>query len=114
MLGAFLKSKAFQELVRTTVAEYLRSGEGQELLAEPAPGAGPPLRRDGFPSVAHLLKKGRFVRCSSRAIAVCVDKAQRNKQVLSVEIPYGFLRRIWQNKISCGGPPLHGPFCPKW
>ena len=34
MLGAFLKSKAFQELVRTTVAEYLRSGEGQELLAK--------------------------------------------------------------------------------
>lgn len=34
VVGAFLKSKAFQDMVRSTVADFLRSSEGQELLAK--------------------------------------------------------------------------------
>lgn len=34
MLAAFLKSKSFQDMVRATVTEVLRSPEGQELLAK--------------------------------------------------------------------------------
>lgn len=34
IFDSFLKSKAFQEMVRTTVAEVLRSPEGQDLIAK--------------------------------------------------------------------------------
>lgn len=34
IFDSFLKSKAFQEMVRTTVVEVLRSPEGQELIAK--------------------------------------------------------------------------------
>ena len=34
IFDSFLKSKAFQDMVRTTVAEVLRSPEGQELIAK--------------------------------------------------------------------------------
>jgi hypothetical protein len=34
MVGAFLKSKSFQAMVRSTVLEVLRSPEGQELLSK--------------------------------------------------------------------------------
>lgn len=34
MVGAFLKSRAFQDMVRSTVADFLRSSEGQELLSK--------------------------------------------------------------------------------
>lgn len=34
MVSAFLKSRSFQELLRTTVLEVLRSPEGQELIAK--------------------------------------------------------------------------------
>lgn len=34
IFDSFLKSKAFQEMVRSTVTEVLRSPEGQELLAK--------------------------------------------------------------------------------
>lgn len=34
IFDSFLKSKAFQDMVRTTVAEALRSPEGQELIAK--------------------------------------------------------------------------------
>lgn len=34
IFDSFLKSKAFQEMVRTTVTEVLRSPEGQELIAK--------------------------------------------------------------------------------
>lgn len=34
IFDSFLKSKAFQDMVRTTVAEVLRSSEGQELIAK--------------------------------------------------------------------------------
>ena len=34
IFDSFLKSKAFQDMVRTTVADVLRSPEGQELIAK--------------------------------------------------------------------------------
>lgn len=34
MFSAFMKSKSFQDLLRTTVLEVLRSSEGQELLSK--------------------------------------------------------------------------------
>ncbi len=34
IFDSFLKSKAFQDMLRTTVAEVLRSPEGQELIAK--------------------------------------------------------------------------------
>lgn len=34
MVSAFMKSKSFQDLLRTTVLEVLRSPEGQELLSK--------------------------------------------------------------------------------